>query len=336
MRAYVIDGGFGIDHLRIVERPVGDPGAGEVRVRVRACSLNRRDLMTVEGQYNPRQPLPLVPLSDGVGVVEAVGSDVRDLQPGDRVAGLFCQEWMGGAPTKERLRTTLGGPLDGMLAEQVILPARGVAKVPAYLTDEEAATLPCAALTAWSALYTLGDVKPGDSVLVQGTGGVSLFALQLAKLAGARVIATTSSDEKAARLRALGADEVIDYTKEPAWGDRARKLAGDGVDHVIEVGGAGTLEQSVRASRMGGTLSLIGVLSGHATDLALTPLFMGQRRIQGVFVGHKDGFRAMCAALAASALRPVVDRVFSFDEAPAAFAHMKAGGHVGKICIRIP
>lgn len=335
MRAYVIDGGFGIDKLRVVERELGEPREGEVRVRVRACSLNRRDLMTVEGTYNPRQPLPLVPLSDGVGIVEAIGPGVRDLAVGDRVAGLFCQEWQGGEPTKERLRTTLGGPLDGMLVEQVILPAHGVAKVPAYLTDEEAATLPCAALTAWSALYTLGELKPGHTVLVQGTGGVSLFALQLAKLGGARVIATTSSDEKAERLKALGADEVIDYTREPAWGDRARKLSGDGVDHVIEVGGAGTLEQSVRATRMGGTISLIGVLAGHATDVALTPLFMGQRRLQGVFVGHRDGFIAMCAALAAGEVRPVIDRVFPFDEAPRAFERMKANAHVGKICISL-
>lgn len=335
MRAYVIDGGFGIDRLRIVERPIRALRHDEVLVRVRACSLNRRDLMTVEGAYNPRQPLPLVPLSDGVGVIEEVGSEVRDLAAGDRVAGLFSQAWMGGAPTKERLRTTLGGPLDGMLAEQVILPARGVARVPAYLSDEEAATLPCAALTAWSALFTLGELKAGQTVLVQGTGGVSLFALQLAKLAGARVIATTSSDEKAARLRALGADEVIDYTKDASWGDTARKRSGEGVDHVVEVGGAGTLEQSVRASRLGGTISVIGVLAGHESALSLTPVFMGQRRIQGVFVGHKDGFLAMCAALSTSELRPVIDRVFPFEEAPAAFAHMKAGGHVGKICLRV-
>lgn len=344
MRAYQISGGFGLDHLALVERQGRKPGPHEVRLQVRACSLNRRDLMMLEGQYNPRQPLPLIPLSDGVGVVDSVGESVTDLKPGDRVAGLFCQAWSAGEPTKERLRTTLGGPLDGMLAEEVVLPASGVARVPAHLSDEQAATLPCAALTAWSALYTLGGVKAGDTVLVLGTGGVSLFALQLAKLAGARVLVTSSSAKKLERARALGADDVIDYTADPSWGESARKLAGDGVDHVIEVGGRGTLEQSVKATRLGGTISVIGVLddtasggsgSGFQKGLSLTPLFMGQRRLQGVFVGHRDGFLAMCAAIAQAKLEPVVDRVFPFEEARAAFELMRANGHVGKICIRV-
>lgn len=335
MRAYEIQGGFGLDHLALVERESREPAHGEVRLRVKACSLNRRDLMMALGQYNPRQKLPLIPLSDGVGVVDAVGPGVTDVVVGDRVAGLFCQTWMAGEPNKERLRTTLGGPLDGMLAEEVVLPAAGVAKVPAHLSDEEAATLPCAALTAWSALYTLGGVKAGDTVLVLGTGGVSLFALQLAKLAGARVLVTSSSDEKLERAKGLGADQLIHYGRDPSWGDTARKLTGEGVDHVIEVGGANTLEQSVRASRLGGTISIIGVLSGHAQDLALTPLFMGQRRLQGVFVGHRDGFVAMCAAIAQARLHPVVDRVFDLEDAKEAFLHMQGNQHVGKITIRV-
>ncbi len=335
MRAYEIHGGFGPEHLRLVERASRALAPDEVRVRVHACSLNRRDLMMLDGSYNPRQPLPLVPLSDGVGVVLEVGASVSSVKPGDRVAGLFCQRWLAGEPNKERLRTTLGGPLDGMLAEEVVLPASGVAWVPAHLSDEEAATLPCAALTAWSALFTLGNVKAGDVVLVLGTGGVSLFALQLAKLAGARVIVTSSSDHKLERARALGADHVINYRRDESWGESARKLSGDGVDHVIEVGGAGTLAQSLKATRLGGTVSIIGVLSGHAPDLALTPLFMGQRRLQGVFVGHRDGFAALCDAIAQAKLHPVVDRVFPFEEAGDAFERLRSSAHIGKICIRV-
>jgi NADPH:quinone reductase-like Zn-dependent oxidoreductase len=222
-----------------------------------------------------------------------------------------------------------------MLAERVLLPAEGTAKVPAHLSDEEAATLPCAALTAWTALFEEGRVKAGETVLVLGTGGVSLFALQLAKLAGARVILTSSSEEKLARAKALGADELIHYPSDPSWGDSVRRLTGDGVDHVVEVGGAGTLAQSLKATRVGGTVHLIGVLSGAVNDLNLVPLFMGHRRLQGVFVGHKDAFGALTAAVETHRLRPVIDRVFSFEDAPAAFLAMKSERHFGKLCIRV-
>jgi NADPH:quinone reductase-like Zn-dependent oxidoreductase len=334
LRAWQIHDGFGLDNLALVERDDPTPGRGEVLVEVVAASLNRRDLMTVEGEYNPRQKLPLVPVSDGVGFVRAVGEDVRGLEVGDRVAGLMCLAWQGGRPTRDKLRTTLGGPLDGMLLEQRVLPASGVCKVPAHLSDDEAATLPCAGLTAWSALYESARVQPGERVLVLGTGGVSIFALQLAKLAGAHVTITSSSDDKLARATALGADEVINYREQPDWGDVVRKRGG--VDHVIEVGGAGTLEQSVKASKLGGSIQLIGVLAGHKTELSLTPVFMGQRRIQGLLVGHRDGFEAMCAAIERAQLRPVIGATFDFEDARAAFEHMKSSAdHFGKICVRV-
>jgi NADPH:quinone reductase-like Zn-dependent oxidoreductase len=336
MQAYELRGGFGLDHLQRAERPRPEPGPGQVRVWVSAVSLNYRDLMMVRGVYNPRQPLPLVPCSDGVGVVEALGPGVEGVAVGDRVAGLFAQRWWAGPPTAAALRSTLGGPRDGMLAEAVVLDAQGVVPVPAHLDDVEAATLPCAALTAWSALVTLGRVRAGDTVLVQGTGGVSSFALDFARMHGARVIATTGSAYKLDDLRARGAFEVIDHRADPQWGKTARALTGgQGVDHVVEVGGVGTLAQSLRAVRPGGTVSLIGVLAGGTADLSLTPVLMTQVRVQGVFVGHREGFLAMSRAIAQHGLRPRVDRVFAFGEARAAFERLASGAHQGKVCIRV-
>ncbi len=336
MQAYQIQGSFGVDNLAVVERPQPEPGPGQVRVRVRAVSLNYRDLLMVRGHYNPRQPLPLVPVSDGVGVIEALGAGVEGLAVGDRVAGMFAQRWHSGPPTPEALRSTLGGPRDGMLAEQVVLEASGVAPVPEHLDDAEAATLPCAALTAWSALVTLGGIRAGDTVLVQGTGGVSTFALAFARMHGARVVATTSSAAKAQALRERGAWEVVDYRADPKWGKAVRTLTGGrGVDHVVEVGGVGTLAQSLRALRPGGTVSLIGVLAGGQADLSLTPVLMNQMRVQGVFVGHREGFGSMTRAIAQHELRPLVDRVFPFAEAKAAFEHLASGAHQGKVCIQV-
>lgn len=299
MQAYEIQGSFGLDNLARAERPEPQPGPGQVRVRVSAVSLNYRDLLMVRGHYDPRQPLPLVPVSDGVGRVEALGEGVKGPKVGDRVAGMFAQRWPAGPPTRQALRSTLGGPHDGMLAEQVVLAAEGVAPVPEHLDDAEAATLPCAALTAWSALVTLGRVRAGDTVLVQGTGGVSSFALDFAHLHGARVIATTGSPHKVEGLRERGAWAVVDTRAEPQWGKAVRALTdGHGVDHVVEVGGVGTLAQSLRALRPGGTVSLIGVLAGGHADLSLTPVLMNQVRVQGVFVGHREGFCAMSRAIA--------------------------------------
>lgn len=334
MKVYEIHGGFGVEHLKRVERPDPSPGPGQVVLRMRAVSLNYRDLMMVEGTYNPKQPLPLIPCSDGSGEVVAVGKGVSRLAVGDRVATLFSQGWMGGRPTVEELRATLGGPIDGTLAELMVLPERGVIRVPEHLTDVEAATLPCAALTAWNALVEEGGVTAGDTLLVQGTGGVSIFALQFAQLLGARVIVTSSNDTKLVKARQLGAWHEINYMDDPQWGRTARALTGGlGVDHIVEVGGAGTLEQSLQAIRVGGRITLIGVLAGGAAELSIVPIFMKNVRIQGLLVGSRKAFERMNRAIAHHELHPVVDRVFPFSDATAAFDYMRSGGHFGKVCI---
>lgn len=334
MKVFEIRDGFGLGHLVPGERPEPQPAPGQVLLRMKAASLNYRDLMMVNGSYNPKQPLPLIPCSDGVGEVVAAGSEVRRLEVGDRVATLFHQKWLGGAPTYDKLRSTLGGPLDGALSEYAVFPEEGVIKVPEHLTDSEAATLPCAALTAWSALATLGDVGAGDTVLVQGTGGVSLFALQLGRALGARVIVTSSSEAKLETARRLGGWRQINYREDPEWGKTARQLTGGaGVDHIVEVGGAGTLAQSLRAIKIGGHISVIGVLSGHATELNILPILMQQVRIQGILVGSREGFEAMNRAIDHHRIRPVIDRVFPFDEAREALAYFAGQRHVGKVCI---
>ena len=336
MKVYEIQDGFGLDHLRVAERPDPTPGHGQVMVSMRAVSLNYRDILTVTGLYNPRQGLPLVPCSDGVGEVVAVGEGVSRFKLGDRIAAVFCQRWIGGAPTYEKLRSTLGGPRDGTLAELMLLDEDGAVLVPEHLSDEEAATLPCAGLTAWSALAEYGNVAPGDTVLVQGTGGVSIFALQFAQLLGAKVIVTSSSDDKLKRARKLGAWHEINYIDDSDWGKTARELTdGVGVDHVLDVGGGRTLEQSLRAIRIGGEISLVGVLSGAAADLNLVPIFMKNVRIQGIVVGSRDGFEAMNRAVAMHEMRPVVDRIFPFAEAREAFEFVMNGAHFGKVCIAI-
>ncbi len=336
MRAFEIRKAFGLDSLTLTERPDPVLGPGHVLVRIKAASLNFRDLLTIRGVYNPKLPLPLVPLSDGAGEVVRVGEGVTRVKAGDRVAGIFAQKWLAGPPTKAKLLSTLGGPLDGMLAEQVVLHEDGLVHVPAHLTDEEAATLPCAAVTAWSAIMEQGGLKAGDTLLVLGTGGVSLFALQFACLAGARVVVTSSSDGKLERARALGAAETINYQATPDWEKKARELTGGvGMDHVLEVGGGGTFARSVRAVRVAGRISLIGVLAGSTTDVNLNPILMQNIRVQGVIVGSRDTFEAMNRAIVLHRLRPVVDRVFPFAEARAAVEHMTAQGHFGKIVIRM-
>ena len=336
MKAYEIRDGFGLDNLVACERPDPTPGPFQVRVRVQATSLNQRDLMMVEGRYNPRQKLPLIPNSDGAGRVDAVGSGVTRVKVGDRVMGVFSQAWLAGAPSRAAQTRTLGGPLDGALADTMLLHEDGVVLTPAHLSDEEAATLPCAAVTAWSALVTYGGLKAGDTVLVQGTGGVSIFGLQLARMLGARVILTSSRDDKLEKARALGAHEVINYVTTPDWDKAARALTGGmGVDHVVEVGGAGTFEKSLRAVRVGGTVSVIGVLSGGAGTVPLTPILMQNLRVQGILVGHREGVEAMNRALALHGIHPVVDRVFPFAEARAAFEYLKSGAHFGKVVVRV-
>lgn len=333
MRVFEIQESFSLDSLRMTERPRPEPGPREVLVQMRAASVNYRDLMVVKGQYNPRMHLPRIPLSDGVGEVKALGQGVTRVKVGDRVAGMFMPAWVDGELTDAKAKSALGGAVDGVLAEYVALPEDGVASVPAELSDVEAAALPCAALTAWNALITHGRIKPGDTVLVQGTGGVSLFALQFAKMAGARVIATSSSDEKLARALELGASDGINYRTTPDWDVQTRTLTGGvGVDHIVEVGGAGTLGRSLRAVRTGGHISLIGVLSGGG-EVNPMPILMKQVRVQGIFVGSRAMFEAMCQAVELHRMHPVIDRVFPFDQAPEALRHMEGATHFGKIGI---
>ncbi len=333
-RAMVIEGAFGIDRLRTVDRERAEPAPGDIVVRMRAATLNYRDALMVTGAYNPRQPLPLVPLSDGVGEIVARGEGVTDLSVGDRVCPLFVQGWMAGEPTKDKLATTLGGPIDGVLREELTLPAKNVVVPPPHLTDVEAAALPCAYLTAWNALIEQGAVAPGQTVLVQGTGGVSVAALQLARSVGARVIVTSSSDAKLERARALGADEVINYRAEAEWGKRAAALTdGRGVDIVVEVGGSGTLAQSLRAVRPGGIVAIIGVLGGATPEIDLRSVLMRNVRLQGVFVGHKEAMLRMVRAIAQTGLRPIIDRSAPWQDAPAALASLASGAHFGKIAL---
>ena len=334
MKALVIDGSFGLDNLTLVERERPRPGPGQVRLRMTAMSLNFRDLLTVRGHYNPRQPLPLIPCSDGVGVVEEVGEGVTRARIGDRVCPIFCQTWLDGPPTRDAVRSTLGGPLDGTLCQEMVVDQDGLVHPPAHLSDVECASLPCAAVTAWTALFTEGQLAAGQTVLVQGTGGVSMFALQLAKAAGATVIATSSSDEKLAKVRELGADETINYVDTPRWGRRVREItSGRGVDHVVEVGGAGTLEQSIQATAVGGRIAVIGVLSGIKSEVMVTPILMGYLRLQGILVGHRAAFEALCAFLTDHRIHPTVSDTFDLAGTRKGFELMARGGHFGKIGI---
>jgi len=336
MKALVIDGGFGLENLQYTDRPDPVPGPGQVLLRMKAASLNFRDLLTVRGLYDPRQPLPLVPCSDGVGEVIGLGDGVTRLAEGDRVCPIFAQGWLAGPPRRRRIRSTLGGPLDGTLCELMVVSAESVVQVPGYLSDEEAAALPCAAVTAWTALVTEGNTKAGDTVLVLGTGGVALFALQIARLHGARVVITSSSDDKLARAKELGASDGINYLSVPEWGKAARGVTDRvGVDHVVELGGAATLDQSLRAVRVGGRISIIGVLSGVQTSIPLTAVLMGAVRLQGIMVGHRESFEALCSAFTQAEVHPVIDSTYPLADVRAAFDHMAAGAHFGKICIRI-
>jgi NADPH:quinone reductase-like Zn-dependent oxidoreductase len=335
MKAYRLHEFGGPQSLRLEERPAPEPGPGQVRVRIRAGSLNFRDLMISKGVYNPKLKLPLIPLSDGAGEVSAVGDGVTRFRVGDRVVSAFMPGWVEGPPTDAKVRSALGGDIDGVLAEEVVLPEAGLLPIPAHLSFEEAATLPCAAVTAWNALLETGGIRPGDSVLVQGTGGVSIFALQFARLAGARVIATSSSDAKLSRVQEMGASDLINYKATPDWDKRVRELTGGrGVDMIIEVGGAGTLPMSTRSIKLGGYIALIGVLTG-AGDFNPIPLLMRNIRLQGIFVGSVQMFASMLKAIEISRLRPVVDRVFPFDQAVDAMKYLESGAHFGKVVISL-
>jgi NADPH:quinone reductase-like Zn-dependent oxidoreductase len=336
MRVFQIQDEWDMAHLQVAKRPDPRPGPGQVLLRMRAASLNYRDLVVpMRGYGSHTGTLPLIPISDGVGEVLEVGAGVTRAKPGDRVCPLFAQAWISGDPTPERLSRSLGGPVDGTMAEYMVLPEEGVSKVPAHLTDEEAASLPCAALTAWSAIVTHDNLGPGSRVLVQGTGGVALFALQFAKLLGAHITVISSSDEKIAKATALGADAAINYVRTPEWYKATREItAGRGYDHILELGGEKTLPQSLRCIRPGGTLSMIGVLSGGMLSASLGLVVTRQVRLQGITVGNRDGFEAMLGAIDQHKLKPVTDRLFPFEQLKEAMAYLKSGAHFGKVCIR--
>lgn len=336
MRAYEVQK-FGIDDLALVERDDLKPATSEVLVKFHAASLNYRDIMVVTGTYNPRMKLPAVPLSDGAGEVIGVGSGVTKWKAGDRVMPIFAQRWIHGDPTEENRRTSLGSGAqwDGVLRESGVFDQEGLVAIPDHLSFEEASTLPCAALTAWHALAESGDLNPGQTVLTLGTGGVSIFAIQLAKIFGARVIATTGSEEKVERLRELGADEVINYKTAPDWDKSVLELTdGKGVDHVIEVGGSGTLARSLNAVRLGGHVAMIGALTGPG-DFNPVTVFMKAVRLQGIFTGSRTMFEKLLRAVDYVKLEPVIDRVFDFTQAREALSYVNSGAHFGKVVIRI-
>ena len=336
MKTWEIKDSFGIDALTLSERPDAPLQAGQVRIRVKAVSLNYRDFMTVKHGGARGAKLPLIPCSDGAGEVVETGPGVTRVKTGDRVAGIFFQNWLTGDIEARHFASALGGSVDGMLADHVVLHEDGVVRLPDYMTYEDAATLPCAAVTAWQGLVTKGFMKAGDTLLVQGTGGVSIFALQFGVMSGARVIITSSSDEKLARAKRLGAWETINYKHTSDWAKRTMELtSGEGVDHVVEVGGAGTLEQSFKATRVGGTVSLIGVLTGFADKIDPYPVLMKGLRLQGIYVGSREMFEAMNKALAIQNTKPVIDKVFPFIEAREALKLMESAAHFGKIVIAI-
>jgi NADPH:quinone reductase-like Zn-dependent oxidoreductase len=333
MKVYEIREAGGIDSVRLAERPDPTPGHGEVLIQMRAASLNYRDLAVARGAYGRGVPSPVIPLSDGAGEVVGTGPGVTRVAVGDRVAGIFMQSWLAGPMYEDHSRTALGGAIDGMLAEYAVLNQDGVVKIPEHLSYEEGASLPCAAVTAWNSLVSTGGLTAGETVLTLGTGGVSMFALQFAKITGARVIATSSSDAKLERLREMGASECINYKTTPKWEKTVRALTGQGVDHVVEVGGAGTLEKSMRAVRVGGTIGLIGVLSGAEGEINPRTLLMRNIRLQGIYVGSRAMFETMNRAISLHGLRPAVDRVFPFADAAEAYRYLESGAHFGKVVI---
>src|ERR1700722_2382190 len=336
MRAYQLPkGGAGVDALLVVESPEPKPQYRQVLVKVKACSLNYRDLAIVRGTYRMPVCENLVPLSDGAGEVIEIGPGVTRVRAGDRGAGNFFQRWAGGEPGADSHKSALGGGIDGMLAEYVVLEEDGVVKLPAHLSFEEGATLPCAAVTVWHAMMEHAKLKAGDTILLQGTGGVSIFGLQFARAMGIRAIITSSSDEKLKRAKALGAALGINYKSTPEWEKTAMDFTGSGVDHVVEVGGAATLTRSFGAIRAGGSVTLIGGLSGGASELNPGLIFSRRANGRGISVASTQMFEAMNRAIEVSAIRPVIDKVYAFGHAPEAYRHMASGAHFGKIVVSI-
>ena len=333
MKAWQLISNTGPESLQIADIATSEPTFGEVLVRVRANSLNYRDLMVCDGRYG-KTALPLVPLSDGAGEITALGPGVSRWKIGDRVAVTFFKDWLSGPFRRRVLEGARGGAISGMLSEYVTVPEDNLISIPSHLSFEEAATLPCAAVTAWQALVTHGHISANQTVLILGTGGVSMFALQFAKMHGARVIVTSSSDEKLVKARELGADEFINYKTTPEWDAEVFKLtAKAGADHIIEVGGTHTFPKSLRAAAVCGTLSVIGGVSGFSSEAPLREMLTKMLTIRGIFVGNWDMFEAMTQALAHHKTKPVIDRVFSFNDAPAAYAYQANGAHFGKVVI---
>ena len=334
MRAYTIE--TAERRVTPVARPVPEPAPGQMLIDVKAVSLNFRDLILARGRPGAPQLSGVIACSDGAGVVSAIGAGVTEFAPGDRVCGTFFQNWDSGTITPARWASALGGSVDGMLAERALLRERGAVSIPAHLSFEEAACLPCAAVTAWHALVERANLRPGQTVLLLGTGGVSTFGLQIAAASGARVIMTSSSDEKLERARSMGADAIVNYGTHPQWSNQVLELtAGRGVDVTLEVGGPGTFPQSIAATRMAGTIAVIGALETGEGSIHPAQIFAKSLRLHGIYVGSREMFRNLNVFLEVNEIRPVIDRVFSFDEAPMAYDYLASGMHFGKIVIRV-
>lgn len=332
--AIILEAGGGYDKVTVGKRDAADPRSGEITVKLHANSLNYHDFAVVSGMWGPSEPR--IPMADGAGVVTAVGSGVTEFKVGDHVVSTFFPTWLDGEPNVEGFATVPGDGVDGYAREIVTAPATSFTLAPKGWSHIESSTLTTAALTAWRALMADDSLKPGDTVLVQGTGGVSIFALQFAKMAGATVIATSSSDDKLARLKNLGADYLINYKKTSNWGDVAREMtSGRGVDHVVEVGGPATLEQSMNAARVGGHISLIGILTGLGGELSIVTALIKQLRLQGLIVGTRSQQQDMVKAIDANKLHPIVDKVFPLDEIVQAFKYQESNQHFGKICLEM-
>jgi NADPH:quinone reductase-like Zn-dependent oxidoreductase len=335
-KAYALTDGFGLDKLALIDWPAEPVPYGHVRIAIEAVSLNRRDLLLVEGKYAPRLRFPAIPCSDAAGRIAEIGPGCTRLKAGDPVVAHMFPDWLAGTPTPDALRASLGGPArQGTLRTDIVLPEAGVLRVPAHLDAREAATLPCAAITAWAAVAKFGHARPGRTVLIQGTGGVSIFALQFAKLLGATVTATSSSPEKLERLRALGADTVLNYRDDPKWSEKARASTDGGFDLVVEVVGGESLDTAIRLLKPGGMVGLIGQLAGNTAHVTLPLVVMRQIVLQGVTCGSLEDFRDMLAAMEVVKLEPVISDVVPFDRAREAFALMRDGSHVGKIVVDV-
>jgi NADPH:quinone reductase-like Zn-dependent oxidoreductase len=334
MKAIILEAGGGYDKVTVGKRDAADPKSGEITVKLHANSLNYHDFAVVSGMWGPSEQR--IPMADGAGVVTAVGSGITEFKVGDHVVSTFFPTWLDGEPIVEGFATVPGDGIDGYAREIVTAPATSFTLAPKGWSHVESSTLTTAALTAWRALMADDSLKPGDTVLVQGTGGVSIFALQFAKMAGATVIATSSSDDKLARLKNLGADYLINYKKTSNWGDVAREMtSGRGVDHVVEVGGPATLEQSMNAARVGGHISLIGILTGLGGELSIVTALIKQLRLQGLIVGSRSQQQDMVKAIDANKLHPIVDKVFPLDDIVQAFKYQESNQHFGKICLEI-